>query len=265
MRPSRVLREVRNGTVASVAKINIMHPAVIDLCGLAGFSAVWVCGEHGTTDWSMMEHCIRAAKNHDMDVIARVPKGCYSDYIKPFECDASGIMVPHVQSAEEARYIVDSVRAHPIGRRPIDGGNTDGNYCQHTAADYLRFLNEEKILILQIESPEAVENVDEIAAVPGFDFLLFGPGDYAHRIGKHGQVQDPEVLAARKKVEDATKKHGKMGFAVAVPVGPEELKDRGYFCKSIASDVVTLGQGMQQKLEEFRAGMSTGPSSYDKK
>lgn len=265
MRPSRVLRETRRGEVATCAKINLNNPGIVELCGLAGFSAVWLCNEHTPADWPLIEHCVRAAKVHDMDVIVRVSKGSYSEYLKPFECDASGIMVPHVTTVEEAKNIVDMCRCHPLGRRAMDGGNVDGNYCQHDAMEYLRFLEEEKFIILQIESPEGVAQVDEIAAVAGFEFLLFGPGDYSHRIGKLGQINDPEVLEARRLVEQATLAHGKKGFAVGVPAGPDELRARGYALTHIASDVYLLGAALKSAQEKFRGGIKVADGSYLKK
>ncbi len=248
MRPSRVLRDIREGRLASCLKINITHPNVIELAGLAGASAAWLCNEHVPNDWHQIEHCIRAAKVHDMDIIVRVNKGSYSDYIKPFEADAAGIMVPHVASAAEARQIVDMCRFHPLGRRALDGGNVDGAFCQMPVGDYLTASNREKFLILQIESPEAVEKIEEIAAVPGFDFLLFGPGDYSHRIGFAGDIRHPEVLAARLKVEEAARKHGKQLFGVAAGGTPQEMLDRGYTIANVGSDVWSLGEAFRQSV-----------------
>ena len=126
LRSSRMLRELRAGQCPTVLKLNLIDTRVVELAGLAGASAVWLCNEHVPNDWLNMEHMIRAAKLYDMDTIVRVSKGSYSEYVKPFEADATAIMVPHVASAEEARRIVEMTRFHPLGRRPIDGGNMDG-------------------------------------------------------------------------------------------------------------------------------------------
>src|SRR5690606_18597951 len=127
----------------------------------------------------------------DMDTIVRVEKGSYSGYVKPFEADATGIMVPHVTSADEARQVVQWTRFHPLGRRAIDGGNADARFCRIGTREYIEHSNRERFIIIQIESPEAVANVDEIAAVDGFDMLLFGPGDYSHLIGEAGNLNHP--------------------------------------------------------------------------
>jgi len=261
MKKSRVLREIREGRPATCAKINLGDPRVVEICGLTGFSCVWLCHEHVPNDWAFYENAVRAAKIHDMDVIVRVSKGSYSDMLKPLECDAAGIMVPHVASAAEAAAIVETCRCHPVGKRPLDGGNADGHFCLIPPEEYLRQSNEEKFLILQIESPEAVEAVEEIAAVPGYDFLLFGPGDFAHRIGKIGQTKAPEVEAARRRVEVAAARHGKKCFAVGVPGTPEELLARGYAVVNLASDVGLLAQSLQTTLGAFQGAPALAPAS----
>lgn len=252
LRNSRILREVREGRVAATAKINLTDPRVIELCGLGGYSGVWLCCEHVPNDWRSIEHAVRAAKVYDMDVIVRVSKGSYSDYILPFECDAAGIMVPHVTSAEEAREVVDRCRFQPLGRRPLDGGNVDGAYCQVPLEEYLAHANKERFIILQIESPEALEVVESIAAVPGYDFLLFGAGDFAHRIGKPGQYNCPEVEAARQRVERAALAHGKRCMAVGLILDESALHARGYSLVNLSSDVVGLGSYLNSQLEEFK-------------
>ena len=94
MRNSRIRRDLRETGMATCVKLNLGDARVVELAGLAGFSSAWICQEHVPTDWSDVENAVRAGKNHDLDIIVRVSKGAYSDYIKPFECDAAAIMVP---------------------------------------------------------------------------------------------------------------------------------------------------------------------------
>jgi len=89
-----MLRELRAKQTPTCFKLNLGDPRVIELCGLAGVSAVWICNEHVSNDWFNLENQIRAAKLYDVDTIVRVEKGSYSDYVKPFEADATAIMVP---------------------------------------------------------------------------------------------------------------------------------------------------------------------------
>jgi 4-hydroxy-2-oxoheptanedioate aldolase len=251
LRSSRILRELRAGQCPTVLKLNLIDPRVVELAGLAGASAVWLCNEHVPNDWLNMEHMIRAAKLYDMDTIVRVAKGSYSDYVKPFEADATAIMVPHVSSAEEARRIVEMTRFYPLGRRPTDGGNMDGLFCQIPYPEYTAHSNSERLLIFQIESPEALAQVEEIAAVPGFDALLFGPGDYSHLIGKVAQVKDPEVVAARKRVAAAARKNGKYVVTAGMLDTREALEAEGVQIFTLGADVIGLGQYFQQTVASF--------------
>ncbi len=260
-RPSRVLSLLQSGQMPSVLKINLSDPRVIEIAGLCGVDAVWLCTEHVPNDWLSLENQIRAARIHNMDTIVRVGRGSYSDYIRPLEADATGIIVPHIANADEARQIVDWVRFHPVGRRAIDGGNLDGQFCLLPVDDYMRHSNTERIIILQIESPEALENVDAIAAVPGFDGILFGPGDFSHRIGKAGQLDAPEVVAARKRVAASARKHGKFAMSAGLIAPLPELVAEGYRLFGIGADVVAVSGYVKQRLEVLRGQIDTLPAA----
>lgn len=257
LRPSRILRELRAGQNPACIKLNLADPRVIELCGLAGASAVWICNEHVGNDWFNLENQIRAAKLYDVDTLVRVEKGSYSDYVKPFEADATGIMVPHVRTAAEAAQIVEMTRFYPLGRRALDGGNADGRYCQVPMTDYLAHSNKERLLIFQIESPEAVENVEAIAAVPGFDILLFGPGDFSHLIGQAGKLNAPKVAAARKRVAAAAKQHGKYMMAPGFMAPRAELEAEGFRIFNLGADVLGLGDYLKARMSEFQNSAKT--------
>jgi 4-hydroxy-2-oxoheptanedioate aldolase len=267
LRPSRILREIRAGQNSTVIKLNMGDPRIVELAGLAGASAVWLCNEHVPNSWLNLEHQVRAAKLHDMDTIVRVNKGGYSEYVKPFECDATGIMVPHVTSADEARNVVDMVRCRPLGSKALDAGNMDGLFCQVPLADYAQHCNTEKFVILQIESPEALEVVEEIAAVPGFDMLLFGAGDFSHRIGKLGQATHPEVVAARKRVAAAALKYGKYPAVASLYGQKEEVIAEGTRVFTLGADVLELGNAFKKLVGDFggSAAASGSDSIYQSK
>jgi 4-hydroxy-2-oxoheptanedioate aldolase len=267
LRPSRLLRELRAGRNATVLKLNLIDPRIVELAGLAGASAVWLCNEHVPNDWLNLEHQVRAAKLHDLDSIVRVSKGSYSDYVKPFELDATAIMVPHVATADEARAIVDMVRCHPLGRKPLDAGNMDGLFCQVPLAEYAEHCNTQRLVILQIESPEALEHVEEIAAVLGFDALLFGAGDYSHRIGKLGQATAPEVVAARKRVAAAALKNGKHVMVASLYGQPDQLIEEGARIFTLGADVIELGNAFHKLVSDFNgaAAATRSDSVYNRR
>jgi len=251
VRHSRILKKLRAGQIPTCLKLNLADARVVELACLSGADAVWLCNEHVPNDWLNLEHMIRAARVHDVDCIVRVAKGSYSDYVKPFEAGATGLMVPHVATAAEARKIVEMTRFQPLGRRPIDGGNIDGAFCLIPTVDYIAQCNQEQFLILQIESPEALANVEEIAAVPGFNGLLFGAGDFSHLSGKPGQVGCPETVAARKRVATAARANGKFAMTPGQIASWEEQAAEGYNVFNLGADVIGIGDYFRSKVADF--------------
>ncbi len=260
-RRSRLLEKLRRGELASLLKLNLSDPRVVEIAGLSNADGVWLCTEHVPSDWLNLENQIRAARIHDIDTLVRVGRGSYSDYIRPIEADATGIIVPHVSSANEARQIVDWVRAHPIGRRAIDGGNIDGQFCLLPIDEYIHHINTERLIVLQIESPEALANVDEIAAVAGFDMLLFGPGDFSHRIGKPGKLDAPEVVEARKRVAGSARAHGKFAMTAGLIAPFEDLVNEGYQVFNVGADVAGLSGYFSQRLQLIKPAPGVPPTT----
>lgn len=259
-RSSRIRNLLRQNQLPTVLKINLSDPRVIEIAGLSGIDAVWLCNEHVPNDWIGLESQIRAARVHNIDSLVRIGRGSYSDYIRPFEAGATGIIVPHVASAAEARQIVEWARFYPLGKRALDGGNIDGNFCLMTIEDYISHSNRECLIILQIESPEALEQVEEIAAVPGFDGLLFGPGDFSHRIGKAGQLNDDAVVDARQRVAIAAQKHGKFAMTAGLIAPLPILLSEGYRVLGIGADVVALTGYIKQRLDILLEKIDSLPS-----
>lgn len=251
MRPSRVLRLLRAGRTVFCTKMNLADSRVAELAAMSGFDCIWTDMEHVANDWSSVERQIMAAKVYDVDTIVRVERGSYSDYVRPLEMDASGIMVPHIMSAADARDVIRNTKFHPIGLRPADGGNADGRYCQLPFREYLQAANDQRLVILQIEDPEPLRELDEIAALPGVGMLFFGPGDFSQAIGEPGRLDHPRIQAARRQVAEAAARAGIYAGTVAKPETARELVKLGYRFLNIGADVAGLGayyRGLHQQL-----------------
>ena len=251
MRKSKVLEKLRSGKVASCVKLNLLDPRVTEIASMIGFDSVWIDMEHVPTDWGTVENHIRAAKMYDTDVMVRVAKGSYSDYIRPLELDASGIMVPHIMSCEEAKSIVRTTRFHPVGRRPLDGGNADGAFCLIDTPDYIEQANRERFVCVQIEDPEPLDDLEKIAALEGIDLLFFGPGDFSQGIGAPGDWLNPKISETRKRVAEVCLEHGKFAGTVGGPANFAQLVEMGYTYISMGADVVGLAAYFKNILEAF--------------
>jgi 4-hydroxy-2-oxoheptanedioate aldolase len=247
-RKSRVLKKLRDGQTVCCFKLNFGDPRAAEIAALCGADCLWLDQEHVPTDWSTLEHQIRAAKLSDVDTMVRVAKGCYSDYIRPLEADAAGIMIPHLMNLKEAREIVYFTRFHPIGRRPVDGGNADGKYCLVDFQDYIREANRERFIVVQIEDPEPLAELDQIAAVAGIDMLFFGPADFSQGIGAPGQFNHPKIIETRLRIAEAAKKHGKFAGTVGSADALPELIGMGYQFINMGADVFALEEGVRRAV-----------------
>jgi 4-hydroxy-2-oxoheptanedioate aldolase len=233
---------MRGGEVAKSVALKISDPLATELAARAGFDCIWIDAEHTPTTLRQIEHIVRAAKIYDTDVIVRVQRGSYSDLIHPLEMDATAIMVPHLMGVKEAKEIAWYTKFHPIGRRPLDGGNSDGAYCQIPLEDYLRQANEQRFVAVQIEDPEPMEEIEEIAAVDGMDMLFFGPGDFSHGLGVPGQMDDPRIEEARRRIPVVAHRFGRFAGTVGTPDTYKSLVEMGYDFVNVGADVLGLAK-----------------------
>jgi 4-hydroxy-2-oxoheptanedioate aldolase len=213
---------------------------VAEIAAQQGFDCLWLDQEHMGGNYREIENLIRAAKMYDVDTVVRVPKGSYSDLIRPLEIDATAIMVPHLMNLEEAEWVARNTKFQPVGRRPLDGGGIDGAYCQIPLDRYLADANRERVVIVQIEDPEPMEELDAIAKVPGIDMLLFGPGDFSHGLGIPGQFNDPRIEQARIRVAQVARENGKLAGTVGGPSDIPRLREMGYQFLNIGADLIGM-------------------------
>ena len=246
MRQSRVLRKMRGGEVAVAVKLNLSDARNAELAAMCGVDCIWIDMEHVPNDWDAVENAVRAAKIYDCDTLTRVAKGGYNDLIRPLEADSTGIMVPHLMSLEEAKKIVYFTKFHPVGRRPIDGGNADGKFCLVNENDYIREANEQRFIVVQIEDPEPLAELEEICALPGLDMIFFGPADFSQGAGIPNQFGHPLIDQTRRRIAECARRHGKFAGTVGGAGNFDALVDMGYNFISVGADVVYLAEGYQQ-------------------
>lgn len=251
LRRCKVLDRMRNGETVNSFKFNLDGQRGVELIAMMGFDCIWTDMEHTPNSLDLIERQIMAAHVHDVDIIVRVQRGSYSDLVHPLEMNADAIMVPHVMNAAEARQIARMTKFHPIGLRPVDGGNTDGAFCLMPFTEYIEFVNANRMVIIQIEDPEAMAEIEEICAVPGIDMIFFGPGDYSHALGFPGQINHPEVNRVREIVARTARKHGKLAGTTGNPETFAAYREMGYNLVNIGADVHAFkayGQDLLNRL-----------------
>ena len=251
-RKNRVIEKLKADQLVTSLKINCTDSIPVEIACMCGVDCIWLDMEHCAADYNEIGKQILAAKAHGTEVIVRTPRGAYSNVTRPLELDASGIMVPHVMGYEDAKQVVYYTKFHPIGRRPIDGGNADGKYGLLSVEDYIRYSNEEKLTIIQIEDIEALEDIERIAALPGIDMLFFGPADFSQSIGMPTQIGNETTMAAKRKVAEIARKYGKFAGTVGDPSNVKQLYDMGYRFVNLGADVDGLCMYFADVMEQVK-------------
>lgn len=219
MRSSKILPQIRNGQVAWVCSLSFPMSNYPALAARANYHGVWVDAEHRAWDPREAEAMLLRHRLADIDCLWRPPTRERAALYRLLEDGATGLMIPHVSTADTARELVQAVKFPPVGDRGLDGTGLDADYLHAEPNSYTTHANRETFLAVQIETPTALENVDAIAAVPGVDVLFIGPGDLSLRLGCGAGVNDSRMSAAQQTVAAAARKHGK---AWGRPVGTIE-------------------------------------------
>src|SRR5271168_4306375 len=181
-------------------------PNIAMIATSCGFDALYIDLEHNPTSLETAAAMWVAAIGVGITPIARV---FLQDAARILDCGAQGVMVPHVNTAAEARAIVDACRFAPLGHRSAAGTLPSLGYAALSQPEICRTLNQETLLMAMIETPAAVANAHEIAAVEGIDVLHIGSTDLSTEMGIPGDYQHQRMRQAFETVASAAKAHGK--------------------------------------------------------
>ena len=182
MRKSKTLAKIRAGQPVRMCALGHFFPAFIAHAANAGFDCIWFDLEHRAMDTREVQAMLAYFHLYDIDCMLRPPTLEKTRLYRYLEDGATGLMVPHVSTAEKAQMLANAVKFPPLGDRGLDAAGLDSNFMLGSLEEYVDAANRETFLVVQIETPEAVANVDQIAAVPGVDGMFVGPGDLGLRI-----------------------------------------------------------------------------------
>jgi 4-hydroxy-2-oxoheptanedioate aldolase len=142
-------------------------------------------------------------------------------------------------------------RFHPAGRRPWDGGNSDGPFCMLSPEDYIKWLAEQRFVIVQIEDKEAVDCMEDIVATDHVDVFFIGPGDLSHSYGVPGQFDHPLVRDAIDKLAALCKKHKRNWGMPCSPETAPALMEKGARFFAAGADVIAVIDQMKDLRNGF--------------
>jgi 2-keto-3-deoxy-L-rhamnonate aldolase RhmA len=215
MRNSKTLARIRAGEPIRTCCLGHYIPAYVCNAARAGYDCIWIDNEHRALTVREVQALLAMSHLYDIDIMMRPPTTEKTGIYRYLEDGAAGVLIPFVCTPEKARALVDAVKFPPIGNRGIDNASLDADFLIHDPDDYVAWANRETFLAVQIETPEALKNVDAIAAVEGVDIVFLGPGDLGLRLRQSGEMSLDDAWQI---VAAACKKHGK-AFG-----GPGDLK-----------------------------------------
>jgi 2-keto-3-deoxy-L-rhamnonate aldolase RhmA len=175
----------------------------------AGYDFLFIDLEHGPTSVESAYAISVAALDAGIAPLIRVPHGELALGTRCLDGGGLGVVIPHVDTVEEARAMVDAFKFGPIGHRSIGGGYPHFGFASVGARDVVSALNDATLVVAMLETPRAIENAEQIAAVPGIDVLLLGTNDLCLELGIPGQLEHERVVNAIDTVVRVCQKHGK--------------------------------------------------------
>jgi 2-keto-3-deoxy-L-rhamnonate aldolase RhmA len=226
---------------------SLASPKLVEVAGLVGdLHAVWFDQEHSALPHQQLELLLMASRAAGLDAFARVPPTDYATIMRPMEAGASGVMVAMVRSVEQVRQIVQWAKYPPVGARGLFQANYEAGYGTFDAAQHVARANRERWLAIQIETPDAVECVEGIVAVPEVDWLFVGPSDLACTLGVPGQPLHPKSVAATARVAAACKAARKpWGTLARSPEHAAKCRELGCQFFSLVGDMELIHRGFQ--------------------
>jgi 4-hydroxy-2-oxoheptanedioate aldolase len=218
MRENRVKRILDEGGLALGTHVGgIADPQIVEIIGLAGFDAAFIDMEHTSFDLRDIQLMVMAAERVGITPVVRTPGFDPAFILRLLDMGVQGVQVPHVSSAATAREAVKAVRYPPQGERGMAAASRAADYGKVRLLDHMAASNKEITLACMIEDMEAVEHIEEIAAVEGVDLLAVGPSDLSRSLGVSGHPDHPKLIEAIDRVRAAVR-NTNSGVRLAIPL-----------------------------------------------
>jgi 4-hydroxy-2-oxoheptanedioate aldolase len=200
--------KIKAGGAAVGTFINVNHPRLIELCGYTGYDFVIIDAEHGPADIETTENLVRASELSGVTPLVRIAQNERQFILRFLDTGAMGAQIPMVNTKADAEAVVRACKYPPEGIRGLAGVRAARYGTMESFPEYVKQANEEMLVIVQVETMQAVDNLQSILTVPGIDVVFVGPTDLAASMGYSGQFNRPEVQEAVHRVIREVKEAG---------------------------------------------------------
>jgi len=228
-------------------------PGAPSIFAAAGYDFVFIDMEHGNYNMETVADLIRGAKSAEMATIIRVPRLETFFISRVLDAGAEGIMVPMTSTKEQAEEIVRYSKYTPLGQRGFGNQTGQTDYRPLKTLDFMKEANEHTLIVAQIETREAIENVDSILSVEGIDVGLIGPNDLSISLGIPDQMGSEILTKAIDKVVEMAKKKGKAtGIHIANIEALRKWRSKGMTVLAYSTDIGFMYNASKSSLEELK-------------
>src|SRR5262249_811440 len=242
----------RDGKWGTMGWLSVSHGFTAEVLARQGFDALVVDMQHGLTDMNDVWPMLQAISQTETVPVVRVPWNDPATIMKVLDFGAYGVLVPLINTAEDAAKAVAACRYPPVGMRspgPV-------RRVHYGGAAYGPHANDEIVIMGMVETKEGLDNLDAICATPGLDAIYIGPSDLSFALGMapRGDNPDPLHIATCDKIRDAAHKHGKKACmhcaSASFAAGAVE---RGFDLVMLTSDLASMVAGVRRQLDDLKA------------
>ncbi|MFO1312496.1 MAG: aldolase/citrate lyase family protein [Burkholderiales bacterium] len=252
-RPNVLKQRLQRGENVLGCWTMLGNPQVVEILSLAGFDYLVLDQEHGLGDVTSLAAQLHAMSATPTVGVVRVPWNDHVYLKRVLDVGAEAVLIPSVETAEEARAAVAACRYPPRGRRGTASSSVRAS-SYGMASDYVATCADNLLIACQVESATAVNNIDAILAVDGIDLMFIGPFDLSATVGQMGNLTHPEVAALLDRAEQAIRAAGRpMGTVPHPGCTAQQMFDRGYQFVNAGSDIARLRDGALADVKAFRA------------
>jgi 2-keto-3-deoxy-L-rhamnonate aldolase RhmA len=250
MRNSRTLQNIRDGKPVKICALGHFIPPFIALAARAGYDCIWLDMEHRAWNPREIQALMPLCDKYDIDCMVRPSMRDRAQLYRFLEDGATGLLMPHVSTPELAAELVSATKFPPVGDRGLDGAGPDSDFLGMRLDEYVEAAQRNTFLVIQVETPQSVENVERIAATKGLDGIFIGPGDLGLR---YRQAGSPEKL--EEAIERVAAACHSSGIAWGMPAGTQEEVDKrrsqGAQLLAVGGEFFWLKTGMETAIRMF--------------
>ena len=256
MLAAKIKQTLKSGRVSLGSWMSMAHESIAEIIASAGYDWVVIETEHTAIDVSEVLRLIIAIEGRGVIPLVRL---AWNDPVQAkavMDSGAAGVLVPMINTKEDAELAVKSIKYPPLGFRGVGLARAQGYGSDFN--EYVQTSNRDSLCIIQIEHIEAVKNIDDILSVPGIDGTFIGPYDLSLSMGLPGQLLHPDVEDAKQRILNATRTHGLVcGIHLVHPdTAIDDLKQcikLGYQFIAMGTDILFLGDYCRKVHDEARA------------